>query len=168
MVFADESRVTLDPTIGSQWSLKGRQPEFPSDSRGRGQGINLIGHVEVRSKDAFAIPIVKGNSISFIDFMSRLSEKYKHYDRVWLYIDNARFHKSKEVWKWVESQNRIFLCFFPPYSPKLNPTEWEWKEMRRKVTHGKRFNSKEECCDVICKYFLTRIGASRHTLCQLN
>jgi len=33
----------------------------------------------------------------------------------------------------------IALQFFPPYSPELNPMEWEWHELRRQATHTKRF-----------------------------
>lgn len=46
--------------------------------------------------------------------------------KIFLIVDNLRSHKSKTVMQWVsEHKDRIELFFLPPYSPGLNPDEYE-------------------------------------------
>jgi hypothetical protein len=49
-------------------------------------------------------------------------------------LDNASFHKGKEMQKSVEAAGHVLL-YLPPYSPDLNPIEHKWaqaKAIRRK------------------------------------
>lgn len=49
-------------------------------------------------------------------------------------MDNASFHKSKEIKELIESKN-CKLIYQPPYSPDLNPIEHYWhflKDLIRK------------------------------------
>ena len=84
-----------------------------------------------------------------------------------MYVDNAKWHKSKDVKKYLAHQSQIVLQYLPPYSPELNPVEWEWHELRRQATHTKRFQSSEECWQTIQDHFINRKGKN-HLYCQLN
>jgi putative transposase len=42
----------------------------------------------------------------------------------------AMIHKAKPMLEEAEKLN-INLIFLPPYSPDLNPIEFEWKDMKR-------------------------------------
>jgi len=51
-----------------------------------------------------------------------------------LLLDNASFHKGKEMQEAVEAAGHVLL-YLPPYSPDLNPIENKWaqaKSIRRK------------------------------------
>lgn len=47
-------------------------------------------------------------------------------------MDNAKFHKPKEIRELIESAN-CFLLYLPPYSPDLNPIEKFWAKLKNKV-----------------------------------
>lgn len=52
-------------------------------------------------------------------------------------MDNASFHRKKQLFKLAEENNRT-LIFLPPYSPELNPIEKSWAHLKsiiRKVAH---------------------------------
>ncbi len=80
---------------------------------------------------------------------------------------NAKWHRSKDVKDYLAQQEHIALQFFPPYSPELNPMEWEWHELRRQATHTKRFQCNKECWQTIQDHFETRKGKNNHFICQL-
>lgn len=46
-------------------------------------------------------------------------------------LDNGAFHKGKTL----EIPKNIALVFLLPYSPKLNPAELVWLNMKRKLTN---------------------------------
>ncbi len=53
-------------------------------------------------------------------------------------MDNARFHRKKELEKFCEQSNKnIKLIFLPPYSPELNLIENYWAVLKRRL---KKFN----------------------------
>lgn len=49
-----------------------------------------------------------------------------------LIIDNASFHKSKQIIEIIESVN-CKIIFLPPYSPDLNPIEHHWSGIKRSI-----------------------------------
>ncbi len=50
-----------------------------------------------------------------------------------VFLDNFRSHTSKATIRFAESLG-ITLVFLPKYSPNLNPIEFVWKSLRRKVS----------------------------------
>ena len=52
--------------------------------------------------------------------------------------DNASYHTSNEVKDFVEGHSQqIRLFFFPPHSPKLNPDEQVWNEIKHRQLEKK-------------------------------
>lgn len=45
-------------------------------------------------------------------------------------MDNASFHRKKQLGE-IAANNNITLIFLPPYSPKLNPIEKVWANMKK-------------------------------------
>ncbi|HHT9158678.1 MAG TPA: IS630 family transposase [Candidatus Brocadiaceae bacterium] len=156
----------MDPTIAAQWAPKGCQPQLFSDSNR--ERVNLCGFVNAKTRDSLVQRIPKGNAQSFISFLQWVTSLYATYSKIWLYVDNAKWHRSKDVKDYLAQQEHIALQFFPPYSPELNPMEWEWHELRRQATHTKRFQCNKECWQTIQNHFETRKGKNNHFICQLN
>lgn len=47
-------------------------------------------------------------------------------------VDNAKTHKAKISLEEAGKLN-IDLLYLPPYSPDLNPIEFEWKDMKKEL-----------------------------------
>ena len=48
--------------------------------------------------------------------------------------DNARYHHSKQVKAFLETQlGEIMIAFLPAYSPELNPDEQVWNHAKAEV-----------------------------------
>ena len=49
-----------------------------------------------------------------------------------LFADNASYHKSKAMQKKLEEfGGDIIIKYFPPYTPELNPTEGQWRILKK-------------------------------------
>ena len=101
------------------WGAKGR--------------INAIGALS--GKELLTVSLFDSNINTDIfnawmtqDLLPKLKE------RSVIIMDNATFHKSKDMQEEIESAGHI-LEYLPPYSPDLNPIERKWsqaKSIRRK------------------------------------
>jgi len=79
------------------------------------------------------------NGDSFTGLPGRLRHKY---GKLIVVLDNAGYHKSKKVAEFVGSCNGdIIPVYLPPYTPELNPTEGQWK-MMRKATANRLYDTK--------------------------
>ena len=69
------------------------------------------------------------NSALFTEFLDLLIHDID--GKIFLIVDNVKYHTSKETSEWVkEHTDRIELFFLPSYSPDLNPDEWVWKNVK--------------------------------------
>ena len=76
--------------------------------------------------------------------------------------DNAGWHISKEVRRWLRDHNRrvqrdggvrIVPCFLPTKSPWLNPIEPKWVHGKRRILEPARLLSATELEDRVCATF---------------
>ncbi len=78
--------------------------------------------------------------------------------------DNASWHKSKFVRRWIAAHNwevknsgragvRIVPCLLPKKSPWLNPIEPKWMYGKRKVAEPEGLLTAHELADRVCKVF---------------
>ena len=51
-------------------------------------------------------------------------------------MDNASYHRSKELIKHREYGGDVRIIYQPPYSPDLNPVEMVWKELKKYIANG--------------------------------
>ena len=64
----------------------------------------------------------KANDRSFIRYLNKLK---KQFGKTAMIVDNAAYHNSGRVRRYLEKNDDfIKLTFLPPYSPFLNPAEW--------------------------------------------
>lgn len=125
------------------WAEKGVGCEvksFPTRKRSKVMGAVVVGD---NSKWHFSFT-ERFNGKNFQRFLNRLVNHYQA-TKIHLIVDNARFHKTKELNKWLnQNVDKIELHFLPPYSPELNATEFVWKETKRKTTHNRYFPNLDE------------------------
>jgi hypothetical protein len=110
---------------------------------------------------------VDGRPVSGIttQFLSWCSEKLaRRGKRVWVLIwDNASWHISHEVRRWIASHNRrvkksgsgvrIISCLLPKQSPWLNAIEPKWVHAKRKVVEADRLLMANELVERVCAVF---------------
>jgi len=69
----------------------------------------------------------KINRKKYFAFLKRL---YKHHKKLCIILDNARWHLTKEVQKYI-NKNGIKMIRLLPYSPELNRIEQYWKNIKQ-------------------------------------
>lgn len=130
------------------WTKIGSQHLIPAI---RGKRLNVL--AALMSSGELEDFMFSGSMSSkiFIDFVKSVSEKY---DKPIVFIlDNASFHKSKEVQECAEEfkQKNITLKFLSPYSPELNRIEKFWHMVKHYWMDVKcrTFNElQEDLCDI--------------------
>ncbi|MCS3711329.1 transposase [Salinibacter ruber] len=73
----------------------------------------------------------KGRSDCTIQYLESVLKKTT--GRVLLIWDQAKWHTSKKVRKWLDSHGRIETHLLPAWSPETNPMEDLWRELFRRV-----------------------------------
>lgn len=123
----------LTPTLIRMWYPRGSQPE-PAMWTGTRQKTHIFGALNAKNGRFHSMQAAWINSESFIKFLKRIGKTYRGKNII-IILDNAKWHKSKKVWKHLLG-HKTYLEFLPPYCPNLNPTEKVWKWFRRDVTHN--------------------------------
>ena len=125
--FADEAGCRNDHQSGTTWAPIGETPVVKFTAKR--ESIGMISAISMRGKISWMIFEGTMNSARFIEFLRELLQDVK--GKVFLVVDNVKYHKSAEVNAWVEQhKDRIELFFLPGYSPDLNPDEWVWNNVK--------------------------------------
>ena len=127
--FEDEAAVDLRDHYGKTWGVRGVRPEvFVTGKRGR---VNILSMVTADGELRFHTTENHINSDEYINFLTQLINTRKR--PLFLIVDRASFHLSRKVRIFVwNNRRRIRLYYLPPYSPKLNPDEHVWEEIKDK------------------------------------
>ncbi len=111
---------------------------------------------------------VDGRPVSAITsrFLSWCSEELAAVGKKVLVLvwDNASWHVSKEVRRWIGEHNRqvkkgdkqgvrIISCYLPKKSPWLNPIEPKWMHGKRRVAETDGVLSAHELAERVCSAF---------------
>ena len=110
---------------------------------------------------------VDGRPVSAITtcFLAWCSQKLEELGkRVWVLIwDNASWHISREVRRWIATHNRevkksgrgvrIVSCLLPKKCPWLNRVEPKWIHAKRKVVEADGLLGAYELADMVCAAF---------------
>ena len=145
LYFVDEAAFRSDAHRGTTWGKIGETPVV-RDSGGR-FGFKLISAVSARGDLHFDVVDGAMDAEKFIDFLQKL--RHDAGCPIFVIADNARYHHSKKVRAFLDTQaGQIMMAFLPPYSPELNPDEQVWNHA--KAAAGKRpIQSKHEMEAVI-------------------
>ena len=68
----------------------------------------------------------------FLEFLKKLRQaNFDHF--LIIILDNAKIHKAKIIREFCQ-KNQIIFVYLPPYSPDLNPIEFVWKDLKKKLS----------------------------------
>jgi transposase len=104
-------------------------------------GKKVMGAIRVAEKPGWHFRFgERYNTETFTAFIEQLLRYYKG-KKVHLIVDNAPWHKTKKLRKWLQGiKDLIEVHFLPKYAPKLNAAEYIWKETRKWVSHNRFFD----------------------------
>ncbi len=127
--FEDESWVGANTRSGRTWGLVG-SPSIGRVSDDRG-GYHLLSMVTAQGELVYRVDERSINSEVYIEFLKKLLVNRER--PLLLIVDNASYHTSNQVKKFVEDHaQKIRLFFLPPHSPEINPDEQVWNEIKHR------------------------------------
>lgn len=150
LYFSDSSHPQHQTKLTYGWIKKGvRKPEKMTACQKR---VNIIGAINLENHQVEYQKVDWVNAESIKAFLSQLEKQHPDKKSIHLIWDNAGYHKSNEIKKFV-SQTKIKLHYLPPYSPNLNPIERLWKIMHEQVTYNRYYEKFKDFTEGILGFF---------------
>ena len=141
LIAIDEASFNLTTTYKKIWFPRGETPRvafFWSSKK-------LITFGALTSGHKFYYEFYDSqNSLTFKHFLRALFEKLDKNKNYVLILDNAGFHKTYCIKKFIAQFDNIVVEHIPPYSPELNPIETCWKVTKNAVTKSQYFPTLDE------------------------
>jgi transposase len=139
--WGDETGISNQDQIGRTWAPKGQTPVVARVARRIGQ--SLISAVSNRGLMRFMLYDGALNAERFIAFLRRLTKDAKQ--KVFLIVDNLKFHHAKRVRAWLASHaHEIELFYLPAYAPEHNPDEYLNNDLKQKLRQAPQPGSKDD------------------------
>jgi transposase len=123
-MFYDESRFGLITDIGRKWTAKGVKPIISYQHKY--EYFYLYQATDINNGEYFSMYMSNLDNVCFNEYLKKLSEKFKN-DKIVLIMDNASFHKSKQL----KVPKNIKIEYIPPYLPELNPQERIFEDIKK-------------------------------------
>jgi transposase len=155
--FWDESGFSLRVIRRKTWGRKGHRKKVTGQRR-RGR-VNIMGGLRYHDKKRMNFVIQKGNADVFYEQIKLLNifllqewieqgnqpEEFTKYSaKIIIILDNASFHKRKDILEKIEAEMpNLILEFLPPYSPDYNLIELVWHSAKEYIAH-RLFESVEQ------------------------
>ncbi len=147
----DEVHFQRHSSLIRMWAPKGKQPRVLSPSVRH--KVGFFGALNLKTGQLVTQEAPTFSAQTFGEFIRYLLQSTQ--DKIFLILDNARWHRSKDLKEFFETnRERLVFIFLPAYSPELNPIERVWRITRRKVTHNRYFISTEDLRLVLVSHFM--------------
>ena len=128
LVYIDESGFSHDMPRTHGYAPKGKRCYGTHDwgAKGRTNAIGALIGKTLLTVSLFTVNINTDIFTAWVeqDLISKLPEKSV------IIMDNASFHKGKDMKKAIQSAGHT-LEYLPPYSPDLNPIEKKWAQAKK-------------------------------------
>lgn len=160
--FWDESGFSMRVIRRKNWVKKGSRKKV-TGQRSRGK-VNVMGGLRYHDKKRMCYFIDKGESTIFYEQISKLYNLVKtewveqgniesSFEdsgvKILIILDNASYHKKREILQKIESDMpNIQLYFLPPYSPDFNLVELVWHSAKEYIAH-RLFKSVDELQNIL-------------------
>jgi transposase len=125
----DETWIKRFPPLRRQWQQVGEQ--CPVRVPEGNDELALYGTLDLTSGQTLIEPYEKGRSDYTIEYLESLLGQTK--GKILLVWDQATWHTSKKVTRWIENTDRIETYLLPVRSPEANPMEDLWRELKEQV-----------------------------------
>lgn len=133
VLYCDACHVIHNTIIKWLWQLKWSKYTMNIKMNSWRDRWNIIWVLEANSNNIYTkVFSWSCNSIVLIEFLYELRRIYKDKKYIDIYLDNARYQKTKEVFVTAKVL-WIRLHFLPPYTPNLNLIERIWKRLKWKL-----------------------------------
>lgn len=126
----DESRFCSESNRVTSWSAKGKAVVYSGYRYGT--ALNCFGSINLKNAHLITSFHDRGNAKATIEHLQKVRDVYNKNIPLAFFMDNATWHKTKEVKEFCKNNN-ITLLFLPPYSPEYNPIERVWSFLKSKV-----------------------------------
>lgn len=138
VVCFDEASFRLVPVYRKRWFFKGKKPQ--AIFWWCNKKLNVFGAL-INGQELFYDFFDAQNSITFKAFLSRLFEVLDENKKYVFILDNASWHKTDVIKKYLSEHNNVKVEYLPPYSPELNPIETIWKITRANETNSRFYEN---------------------------
>ena len=127
--YEDEAGVGIQTRSGRTWGAVGHPPEVAvSDQRG---GYNVLSIITATGELRYSLEEQTINGERYVEFLQQVLHGRTR--PLIIIADQASFHQSEEVRRFVRAhRQRIRMFFFPAHSPELNPDEQVWNELKHR------------------------------------
>jgi transposase len=167
-VFMDEVDVNLNPDVGCQWMLRGRQASV--ETPGNNEKRYVAGSIHWRTGRVILTegkPREGRSAALFIRHLDDLRRAFRHYRVIHVICGNAGTHTaehSKAVRAYLEEWgHRVRVHYLPKYAPDTNPIERVWWRLHEAVTRNHRCHTMQELLDLTFGWFETRTHFRVHS-----
>lgn len=133
VLFVDAVHPEHNTMAAYGWIRRGEKKELKTNS-GR-QRLNLHGAINAETHEVTVIESKTVNKESTLQLFDIIHQKYHKASVIYLILDNASYHYSKEVKSWLQDK-KVKLMFLPPYSPNLNLIERLWRFFKKRVLYN--------------------------------
>ena len=124
IVAVDECDMHLLPPLRAMWQRIRTQVRLPTP--GQNAKRPIFGGLDLRTGQWFYRLADHKRTVDFIAFLTPLLVTYP-VGVIYVILDNASIHTSKELVKWLAAHPRLQLVYLPTYSGhRLNPVEKVW------------------------------------------
>lgn len=170
VIFLDPTHQVYDTVNGYCWQEKGATgTKIISSNTGR-KRISIIGAINaVSHKPTTLITEDNCDKEMIKQILYEIRNDYPHTDKIYIFLDNARYSHNNEVGLKAKSLN-IKLIFLPPYSPNLNLIERLWKFLKKKIRKNIYYDTFEKFTTAIYDFFknIEQYKTELETLLTLN
>jgi len=137
VTFADEIDIHLNPKIGPDWQLPGKQRRVVTP--GQNEKAYAAGAYDLRCNRMTYVESDRKTSWLFLNLLRALLGAYPWAPVIHVILDNFKIHKSHVVHQFLSSVGaRLQLHFLPPYCPDDNIIERIWRDLHGNVTRNHR------------------------------
>jgi len=139
-LFGDGMHLIHQNLPGFCWGDPNMKPILETNS-GR-KRLNILGAYNPQDKSLVHLTGEENcNAERVIEFLKKITKKYKKFSVINIILDNARYFHAVIVQEWLEKNKKIKIKFLPPYSPNLNLIERFWKFSKKILVRNKYYKT---------------------------
>jgi transposase len=150
--FSDATHTTHNTKPSYGWIKKGKKNDVYIKSNTGRKRLNLLGALNIGDKQTVVIERETIDTEAIIALLEGVTKRQKQ-GKIYVIMDNAKYHHSRIVKSWLLHHPRVKLVFLSPYSPNLNIIERLWRFFHMKITNNHYFETFKEFKDATSFFF---------------